>query len=542
MAKGKKNAMDFLASMESVAIAQDKEVNTGHIGVGNADEDVAPICPAKEVDAEVKNTPTHETKDGSGDGKAIVQDVKNVKANTTTDAGNTGEEDAVTNKTADQVKAGEKDLTLGVISKENNIEGNEAEHIPNIVADDAVMNVEEEIVKLDQETGITAGIDSALEKADEVGEDLERMGAVETALESYIGILKGLRAKNERPSRELAATIQASLKSHNQAYFAHTVPSLEAFGRPDELSRHNATVSLEANLSAKLGELKEVGVSALYKLLDLLVDAWHSVSRDVPDLVAKLGETIKAVQGAELHAGEKVKFGGARRLMIGGEFAGDSVEAVKTVERVANELLVSWPNALIQVVKSVEGGSEKVAEVAQSALESTFASFTDLKSGDAPSELSEFSTVVRSPTLLGNRVMYIGVGGGTNASENVASLNKFMRFEFKSDASADSESDITIPSAERALAALNGVKGLLTSMMGKDTATHSLKELKRNLVTSKGTESGDVVRGAINGALSQHRVFMGYLVSLVKAYIVFYNHISGVGKGSSIEDESATVA
>jgi hypothetical protein len=541
------DAMGFLASMESVAIAEDKNVSVDAPVQKDVKIEITDtVKPNDEVGASVTNTQTKELKDTTQSGLAQTQDVGKVSVKETTDAGNAGEEDAVTNKTPDAVKAGEKDLTTGVVSQEDAIEANETEHLEPKEADDAVMNVEHAVEELEA-NGITAGSDNALQKAESVGNDLENISKVEAALEQYQTLLVGMRKKGVKPTPELARAIKISLESHDRNFFRPIVSSLEDFARPD--TRLVASRGLEAAIGDKLKDLGAAAGNALQRLIEMLIDAWNHFTRDTPKLIEELDKTIKAVQGAELAAGEDLQVKSAGRLMINGNFAGDSVDVVKNVEKTAQQLLVDWPQALIQLVQTIEASGKQVAvsnedsagsahgveEAAQKALEATFSQFTQVDSGEAPSSMGAYEIVTRSPVMPGNKAMFIGIGSGTSAAENVADKN-FMKFEFASTGDAESgEAGVKIPSKERAVAALNAVKGIVANLIGKDTSMGALKNLRKTITSGNPT-----AKGAVQAALMQHRMFMGYLTTLVKSYIAFYGQVAAesTGKGVAVRENN----
>lgn len=542
-----KDALSLLASLESVAVAEDKNVSVDAPVQKDNKEDLtdAPI-PCEEVDASVSNTPTKELRDTTQSGQAQTQDVTKVTAKQTTDQANAEEVDSVSNKTPDQVKAGEKDLTTGLVSNEDSIEANEAEHIAPKEADDAVMNVEQAVETLEA-TGVTAGSDAALNRAERVGNDLENISKVEAALEEFQGMLRDMRKKGQKPTPQLARAIQVCLKSHDRSFFRPVIASLEDFARPDASAA--VSISLEASIGSKMGELAAAGKNALGRLFEMLMDAWNHMRRDTVKLIGDLDGVIKSIQSADLEAGKDVNVKGATRLMINGEFVGDSVEAVKNVEAVSRELLVEWPQALTKLINDVKGTQQQVStgkdgerggdnagaieESAQSALEATFHKFSQVDSGEAPSGLSNYSIVTRSPILPGNKALFIGIQDGTNASENVSAGKAFMKFAFESTGDRDgATASVRVPSKERAIASLNAVKGIIANLIAKDTSLSNLKQLRGTL--SKSAQGSDVAQGAVQAALTQHRMFMGYLTSLIKAYIAFYGEIAGTGASREV--------
>lgn len=552
------DAMAFLASMESVAVAEDKKVSVdAPVQKDNKEDLTAAVTPNEEVAATDKGVATQQPgpANGGGDGTAVTQEVGKVTAKQTTDAGNAGEEDAVSGKTPDQVKAGEKDLTTGVVSQEDNIEANEAEHITPKEADDAVMNVDHAVTQL-EESGVTLGAEASLQKAEAVGHDLENINKVEVALEAYQGMLRDLKAKGRRPTPELIQAISVGLNSHDRAFFKPVIASLEDYARPD--THLVASMGLEAAIGEKMKELGKAAGNAVMKIIEMLMDAWNHLRRDTPKLIEELDKLGKGLQSANLDTSKQVSVKGASRLMINGEFAGDSVEVVRNVEKVSRELLAEWPNALIKLVNVAEGKSKQVAttggadnklgqlgrsmidsreieEAAQAALEATFHSFKQVDAGEAPSKLSSFSIITRSPILPGNHAMFIGINDGTNASVNVADSKHFMGFAFERTGDRDGGgAEVSLPSPERATAALKGVRDIVGNLIAKDTSMNQLKELRKKLNTEAGTKEGDVTRGAIQAALMSHRSYMGWLISLVKSYIGFYGEVLGNSAGTDV--------
>lgn len=533
------DAMSFLASMESVAIAEDKNVSVdAPIQKDSKDDLTAAPIPCAEVSASDKGVPTIAPgpDNGGGNGTAVTQDVGKVTVKETTDAGNAGEEDAVSNKTPDAVKAGEKDLTTGVVSKEDNIEANEAEHIEPKEADDAVMNVDDAVEDLEN-TGITAGSDAALTRAESVGNDLENIEKVEVALEAYCGLLRKMRSQGKTPDRELTQAISICLESHDKAFFRPVVASMENIGRPG--SHLVAAKGLESAIMGKMKELGKAAGNAVMRLIEMLVDAWNHFRRDTPKLIEELAAVEKSLKGANLPSGEKMKVAGASRLMINGNFVGDSVEVVRNVEATSKQLLIEWPAALLALVKKVEGSadisSDDVEEAAQTAMEATFSQFKQVPSGESPSNLEGFEFVTRSPVMPGNKAMYIAVADNKLSRVTVAHSKQFMKFEFTSVDDRDGgEGEVAVPSSERAMASIKAVRDIVGNLIGKDTSTTTLKELRKSLATEKNTPGGSAVRGAIQAALMQHRMYMGYLTSLVKAYLVFYKQVASMSQSTDV--------
>ncbi|MCY1424055.1 hypothetical protein D9M71_397870 [compost metagenome] len=57
----------------------------------------------------------------------------------------------------------------------------------------------------------------------------------------------------------------------------------------------------------------------------------------------------------------------------------------------------------------------------------------------------------------------------------------------------------------------------------------ALKNLRKTITSGNPT-----AKGAVQAALMQHRMFMGYLTTLVKTYIAFYSHVAGSGSSKEV--------
>jgi hypothetical protein len=525
------NAFEMLASLENVAVAEDKNIKVAAPVQGDVKKEITDtVNPSEEVGASDKGVKTTQPgpADGGGDGTAVTQDVGKVKAATSTDEANAGEVDSVDGKTANAVKAGEKDITTGVVSQEDNIEANEAEHIEPKTADESVMNVEEAIETLDA-SGITEASDKAQAATDPIAADLQKMEAVEAALEQYIGLLTTMGKKKQPITPELARAIQISVEAFDPTFFKRTVPSVESFGTP--MSRAVVSMELLDNLKANAAKIGGAIKEAVKKLIKAVIDAWNYLSHDAGKLLERLNALEPKLKGGALKSGDKQSVKGADRLSINGNFVGDSLEIVKMVGKVSGEIMVQWPT---EVGKLMNLKGEDLEEKAQGVLESTFSSFKATKD-TPPSALSKYDHVTQSPVLPGNKAMFIGFGASSTASETVSD-DKHLKFDFTSiDGESGGDNEITIPSADKAVAVIKGVKEIVANFMDNTssqvTNTIRLIESYEKLFNDGGKLSENSgVYAIAKTSLEHQRMFMGWLVSLVKAYIAFYEGLLGGGE------------
>lgn len=107
--------------------------------------------------------------------------------------------------------------------------------------------------------GGTPIIQDAINKGEQVGEDVTKMVAAQEALSTHIAAVEAYVENNESVPAHLAKAIDVSLRRHDARFFAKTVPGLEAFDAP--VGR--MTVSLELLTKLKTGAANvEQGLTA----------------------------------------------------------------------------------------------------------------------------------------------------------------------------------------------------------------------------------------------------------------------------------------
>lgn len=513
----------MLAALETVTDANDKNVSVSAAPLKDSKADLTgTIVPTEEVSATDKGVKTTEPgpANGGGDGKAVTADVGKVKANLPkADAGNTAEVDAVTNKTADAVKAGEKDLTTGISTE--NIETNEAEHISPAVTDEMVMDVEHAATVLD-DSGITERTDRVLDEADAVAEDLGKIETVAAALEKYSVLLTGMHKRGKMVDRDTAGAIKIALESYDRNEFARTVPSLEAFDRRSS----QLTVSIELLDNVK-GKIKAVGAAAkeaLKKLLALLIDLWDHFSTDINTVRDRL-QTLKSKSPGT----GTLKLSNTARLSINGVFVGTSPEVVKNLREVAKEVVYAWPSRLKHVVEySLSQDYLKIYDVCEKLIGDTFRSFTEVRGSDIPGELSDYPTVTSSPALPGDRAMYIGISKKATGDElyDVSKASEVFKFVFGNAPAAGGKADdeVKVPSEQEFQAMVGHLIEVCNAVDARKDAQNQLRSLLKEIETKHASDS--VAIGAAKASLIQQKAFMGYLLGTVKAYLAFLEHVA----------------
>jgi len=114
---------------------------------------------------------------------------------------------------------------------------------------------------------VTPAIQDAINKGEQVGEDITKMVAAQEALNVHVAAVEAFVQANESVPAHLAQAIKVALRRHDPAFFKTTVPGLEAFEAP--VGR--MTVSLE--LLAKLKAGRTAVTSALENARSMLKGA-----------------------------------------------------------------------------------------------------------------------------------------------------------------------------------------------------------------------------------------------------------------------------
>lgn len=514
----------FTAGLESVTNADDKNVSTSVTPLKDSKADLTgTIVPNEEVSATDKSVKTTAPgpADGGGNGKAETVDVKKVDARLPkADAANTAEVDAVNIKTADTVKAGEKDLTTGVSTE--NIETNEAEHIEPAVTDEMVMDVEHAATVLDG-GDLTAATDRVLDEADVVAEDLAKIDTVAAALEKYSVLLTGMVKRGKLVDADTAGAIKIALEAFDHNEFARTVPSLEAFGRKS--SQLTVSIELLDNVKSKLKAVGAGAKEALKKLFELMVQLWHNFTTDI----GKLKGRIDDLRTSEyVDADTTVPLTSAGRLSIDGEFVGFDADAIRLVSRVADRLLGAWPVALSSVLFAKPNATmDELKDLAKKAVTESFTGFDLVNSGDVPSEVDGFH-VTRSPVLPGDKALFVGMTTEVFGGNYVGRMEGILSLYF-GDASKGGEKDsgeIKVPREDVCRKIASHLLDICTIVEENKHMTTLVKSVLAQVGKDTGKATTDARLACARASVVGQKAFIGYLMGTVKAYVALLESIT----------------
>lgn len=559
------------------------DVNTVHVTPGDVakpvKEDTDQRCADEGVDAEVSNTKTTQPgpKDGGGNGTADFQtaeksktnmDVSDVNSNLTRDQNGGRDIDVLPNKVKPKDGLSASDVSTSVESHE---EGDETTGLKTMdtggaegvgEADDLVMDIDSEAEAVDVLS--QTEIDNKL-----AGKILTEVGELENAkaaVESYLGVLISMERRGVEMSNELRAVMAAGLKTISVELFEPEVITLEnyrvsnedggmvPYGRQaegkgefvdgDDTEFDGARDKTKKGLTGKLKQIWEAIKRAFFRSLSALQDVWNSLVQDT----TKVSDHLKDLKGRvrELQGGTPMQIKNAVRLMVGNEFAGDSPEAIKKVGLVANELLLMWPSRLGKIAQTAEKDNRDfgaMVDVFETALEQSFRNLKNLSPDDKDSVPSGFlnsTEVLWSQPLVGNRALYVGINrskasGIQGTVEDAMALNKAINIDFSAVPAYDTHTgdteivSISSGDAQRVIAELSKLMATIAGRRDGIKELDKIAQKTKNLAAFDFAFKGDQHAGltmVLCGAAAQvtaqsEHAFIGYLISMVKAYIGF---------------------
>lgn len=595
-------------SNESVTNADDKNVHvdTKKDLPKQVTEDTDKVDVDKDVSAEATNTKTSEPgpATGGGDGTATFHTaekadtklkINDVDPKIAHDQNGGHDRDVLPNKVHAKDNLSAKDISHSVESHDDKSDSEEtelktidasgAECVPE--ADDMVMDLESEEVEA---TGLTDAADKGVSVADATFAKMNELDKGVASVERYIGLLRRLDETGRALTPDLRQAISVGLEAIDAELFFDERVALESFDP-------SARVSLEAlalgndntkegeiddgedpgdvakGLSGKLKKLIDAGIRMFWRAVNAVVDAYHALTSDMPkirDHLSDLRSKVKILDG-----GTDFQMRGAHRLMVGDEFVGDSRQAIDTVAKAANELLLAWPNQLGKLIKEWSDGRGgvfgallgksdqanygKLVDNLGDVLDRAFRNMQSLNPSDrdkVPSGFLDSERVHWSGPLPGNRALYTGVNTRGNQIDQ-SLLSRAIQINFSAIPGYDTDSgeiNVTTPSSGEAIAIIRELEKLTHFI---DDAKKGMNEIKRLGEESFGDAVGDMlgVTGANEAKMmagvmmlgiarqtteSQNQ-FFGYLTGMIKAYMGFLTaSLKADGGGRDDIEGSAT--
>lgn len=556
--------------------------------------------------ADATNTKTTEPgpENGGGDGTAHTVDAKEAKTNMDLT-------DVDKNLTRDQNGGRDIDVLPGKVNAKDNLsasdistsvedhseegkeggEGAESTDLKTVdasgaeqieAADAMVMDLDGEELQV---TGMTDAAESSLAECDSIAAKATALSKATATVERYHGLMMQMHKEGRYMSDELRQSISWALEDIDADMFFNERAALESF---DPKSR----VSLEAQdlattrgsstggtiddgadpgevgkgLGSKLKKIFEAGVKVFWRMVNAVHDLVVSFIQDtgkIKDHLVDLRKRVKVLEGDK-----EFTMKGASRLMIGDQFVGDSKNAIVQVSKVAQELLMNWPNALAKIIQDWQkgrgifggnGGGALGAVIGglDTALDRAFRSLDTLNPNDKGKVPSGFLDVDRlswSGPMPGNMALYAGVKADKSKDAGVAlmeSAKEPVVISFSLMPGGDShagDTTATTPHAGEAVAVIRELEKLIQFIIDAKDGQRELKKFSEganqdammDLFTGQGGIEGQVAGIAVFGLAksstdAQHR-FVGYMINMIKGYIGFLEaSIKAEATGETIE-------
>lgn len=536
-------------------------------------DDVEQELPDEEVDAEVSNTKTMQPgpKDGGGTGKAENVDAGKVKTSVSVkdlkieaDQNGGREIDVLPNKVNVKDGLSGSDVSHSVENHDNEestlktIETGGAEAVGE--ADDLVMDIDAEA-----EDGAVAGILSQSETDEKVmGKILNEIGELENAsaaVEGYINLMKRMEKNGCELSNELRESISIGLKTISQELFESEIITLEEYrvsneandvaltdNQLDDTEFDGARDKTSKGLSGKLKQIWEAIKRAYNRSLSSLIDLWQSFTTDTTKIKKHLEDLRSRVK--VLEGGKEIRLANSTRLMIGEEFVGNSPEAIKRVTSVGKELLLDWPSSLAKILEAVDkntglfktGSFDEVVTHFEKAIDGAFRGLKKLNPSDkgkVPSGFLDSESVSWSDVLPGNRSLYVGFkrhGGADGLVKDIVNFKDTVNINFSAvpeyETSTGEAHVVSLDSSE-ALAVIKSLLDMVNMIQGRSEGMTALRKMANTLKSQTamnyfmGDNGGAGVYNLIlannvgQATVSSEHAFVGYLISMIKAYIGF---------------------
>lgn len=536
-------------------------------------DDVEQELPDDEVDTEVSNTKTMQPgpKDGGGTGKAENVDAGKVKTSVSVkdlkieaDQNGGREIDVLPNKVNVKDGLSGSDVSHSVENHDSEestlktIETGGAEAVGE--ADDLVMDIDAEA-----EDGAVAGILSQSETDEKVmGKILNEIGELENAsaaVEGYINLMKRMEKNGCELSNELRESISIGLKTISQELFESEIITLEEYrvsneandvaltdNQLDDTEFDGARDKTSKGLSGKLKQIWEAIKRAYNRSLSSLIDLWQSFTTDTTKIKKHLEDLRSRVK--VLEGGKEIRLANSTRLMIGEEFVGNSPEAIKRVTSVGKELLLDWPSSLAKILEAVDkntglfktGSFDEVVTHFEKAIDGAFRGLKKLNPSDkgkVPSGFLDSESVSWSDVLPGNRSLYVGFkrhGGADGLVKDIVNFKDTVNINFSAvpeyETSTGEAHVVSLDSSE-ALAVIKSLLDMVNMIQGRSEGMTALRKMANTLKSQTamnyfmGDNGGAGVYNLIlannvgQATVSSEHAFVGYLISMIKAYIGF---------------------
>lgn len=579
------NLFEFTSTISQESISHpnvtDVKANAADATPPQVKEDTDSVCPDKPINAQVSNTKTSEPGPKGGGGglgvtneaaakSGVSMDVSDVAENLTRDQQGGREVDTLPRKVNAKDGLSASDVSTSVENHEgeqsdlSTIDASGTETIPE--ASELVMDLDGTELEV---TGLTDVTEQTLSEADSLVAKSDALSKATATVEKYHGLMVKMADSGRFMSDELRQTISWALEDIDSELFLPERVALESFNP-------KSRVSLEANemvakgsvrdhdiddgsdpgevgkgLSAKLKKLFQASIQIFWRIINSANDLLTSFLQDTGKIKNHLGELRKRVN--VLEGGTAFQMKNASRLVVGDEFVGDSKAAIDKTRRIAEELLMNWPNALAKILQDWKNGrgtmfspnhgnlGELIGNL-DNTLDRAFRDFDKLNPKDkdkVPSGFLNVTSLSWSGPMPGNMAVYAGIKRSSDGDATTAALQEAqdaVNLGFSLIPGAESragEVKVESLSSGEAVSVIRALEGLIgfadDAKRGMKAVSDFADEARdqgwADLLTGAQGQNGQiagliVMNLARTTAESQNR-FIGYLINLVKAYIGF---------------------
>lgn len=558
----------------------------------NATNDPKSLVTDEQVDAEVSNTKTTEPGPANGGGDGTAKTVDASKATTNMDVGDVNDNlnrdqnggrhiDTLPNQVKAKDGLSGSDIRTSVEEHQEEAGGDNAETTGLKTmdasgaeeierADDMVMDLDGEELQV---TGMTDATEAKLAECDSAAAKAEALSKATATVERYHGLMKQMHREGRYMSNELRQAVSWALEDIDAQMFFTERAALESFNPQSRVSLEASDVSTQAEgmrgtiedgadpgevgkgLGSKLKKMFEAGIKMFWRFVNMVSDLIQSFVGDSKKIQQHLADLRKRV--SILDGGTEFNMKGASRLVIQGEFVGDSKNAIAHVHKVADELLHAWPVQLVKLMQDWQAGrgfgaamagktmgTAAIADRLNDILDRSFRSFQDLNSkdkGKVPSGYLNAQDLRWSQPLPGDMALYYGVtkaNKGHHTTNAATDATEAVNITFSQIPGGDSHAgDVTAttPSSGEAVAVIRELEKLCQFITDSRSNISQLKQFGEDVKGEGLTDifmggNGAGEEGVIGGIImmglaktsteSQHR-FIGYLINLIKGYIGF---------------------
>lgn len=536
---------------------------------------------------------------GGGDGTAEFNSAEKAKTAVNTkdlhfdgDQNGGRERDQAPNKVKAKDGLSSSDIRTSVEEHEVGAEVSELETIDTggaegiEPADELVMDVDAE-VDGSEVTGILSQSEIDSEVMGKILKDVGELEKAKASVERYIGILDSMERRGVEMSNELRKSISIGLESISEDLFKSEIITLEEYrvsneandvavtgdrgqsGRgdfvddDDDTEFDGARDKTSKGLKGKLKQIWEAIKRAFHRSVNALVDLYQSFTTDT----TKLSEHLKGLRKrvSPLEGGKEMALKNASRLKIGDEFVGLSPEAIKRVTKTGKELLLDWPTKLVSILEEIKKGTgffanADTAEVLQKFDDAITGSFRGLKSlspkdkGKVPSGLLDVESLSWSDILPGNRALYVGIKRTKGAHGELSEANNFsdtVKINFSAVPALETDAGgatVVTPTAGEATQVIRALEELINQINGRKEGMVAVRKLAAEAqraansdIWTKGFSDSSIysmviANGIASATTSGEHAFIGYLISMIKAYIGFLEGSIKVETGDTKEN------